>query len=127
MSYGRNYRSFAGKNGPGHNFFIKRPQILDGTASPSHDQHVKIHIVQDLNGLYYAVFCLFPLNLGRTQNKLHKGIAPSGNIHNIPDGRSGTGRYDANLCSIAGNRTLILGVKHSHFFQLVSQRFKPFK
>ena len=40
VSHGRDHRDLGIVNGVGHDFFIERPQILNGAATPANDQKI---------------------------------------------------------------------------------------
>ena len=127
VTYRRNHRRPAVKNRPCHRFFIKGPQILNGSAAPANNQHVQSHLIQCLYSTDNTGCRPGPLNQSRIQNKLNVRIPSGCNIHNIPNGRPGTGCHYSHSPGIAGNRLLILRSKHPHFFQLISQSLKPQK
>ena len=127
MAYGRNYGGRAVKNSSGHPFLIKSPEILDGASAPSYDQNVQPQLIQGLNPLCNAVLGLFSLYKRRIENQLDIGIASGCNVHDITDSSPCAGSDDADPSGISGNGTLIAGIKHPHFLQLISQRFKPCK
>ena len=88
MAHGRDHRRLTGKNCPGHFFLIESPQILHGTAAPTHNDNVHTVLVQNLDSFYDTVHRSLALNQRRIENQLDEGIPPPRDIHDIPDGRS---------------------------------------
>ena len=126
MPYRRNHRCPAVKNCSCNFFFVERPQIFNGSAASSDNDHIYVILIQHTYTFYNALFRAFSLHKCRVQNKLYKRISSSGNVHNIPDRSSGRCCHNTDSSCICRNRHLIFRSKHSHLFQLTLKSLKTF-
>ena len=84
MAHSGDNRDIRGVDGPGYPFVIKCPQILDGSAAPAHDQHIRqLPAVGVANGAHDLRRRLHTLHPHRQQQHLGNGIAPPQNADHV--------------------------------------------
>ena len=90
-------RLAASRNGPGHAFLVKSPQVLHAAATPSHNDNVhRVQPVQQRNTRGNFPGRAFALHLNRAQVQRHSRKAPSADPGNIVNDRAGLAGYHAN-------------------------------
>ena len=124
VSHGGNDGSLRIKDSPGHLFLIEGPQVFDGTSAPSHDEHVKAHLIQGPDPPYDAVRRIPALHQGGIEDQLHIWIPPPGYVADILNGGSRGSSYDADPHGISRDRLFVAGIEHPHLLKLLLQLFE---
>ncbi len=115
MSHRRDNGHGTVKHRLGHFSGVKGPQILNGAAAPAHDYHIHSLLFQSPNASDHTGRRLISLDNGGIEQNLHIGIAPGGNLYNIPHRRPGVRRYHPQRADKPGDGLFILGSKHAQF------------
>ena len=121
MSHRRDHRDAAVEDGPGHRLLIEGPEILNGSASSSRNDHIHLLLFQHPDSPDDAGYRALSLDQGRVEDQLYIGVSPSGNIDDVPHRCSGRRRHDPHPADIGGNGLLVFRREHSHLLQLPLQ------
>ena len=125
MPYTRNYWQTRLKNSSYHNFFVKCPEILNGTSSTTNNEQVQIvPLISTRNISRNFLRRTFTLNLGRIEKNVDTWKASANGRDNISNnGSTATGYYTNSLRKL-GQRLLEAFLKQAFFCQFFLELFK---
>ena len=107
-------------------FLIEGPEVFEGSSSPANNNDVHFFCFQRPDPADNAVRGRFSLNDGRVQDNLNIGIAPSCNLNDITDSRTGGGGDNTQAPDKGRNGLFIGRIEHSLLQELLFQLFKAF-
>ena len=113
------------KNSPYHNFFVKGPEILDGTTTTTNNQQVQIVLLISTRNIS-SNFLRRPLtlHLGRIEKNIDTWKAPADGRDNISNNGSTTTCHHTNSLRKLGQRLLESFLKQAFFCQFFLELFK---
>ncbi|CIV57672.1 Uncharacterised protein [Streptococcus pneumoniae] len=125
MSHTRNNWQTRLKNSSYHNFFVKGPEILDGTTTTTNNEQIQIvTLISTRNISSNFLRSPFTLNLSRIEKNIDTWKAPADGRDNISNnGSTATGYYTDSLSKL-GQRLLEAFLKQAFFCQFFLELFK---
>jgi hypothetical protein len=124
MSHCGNNGNAAVKHGLGHGFFIKGPQVFNGSAAASHNHHIHTQLLQRMDPLDDAGCRLFSLYDCRVEDNPDIRIPPACDIDNILHSCPGRRCYHPQGPDVFGHRLFILRGKKPPLGQFFLQPLK---
>ncbi len=126
MAHSRDNGNCTVKYGLRHLPLVEGPQILYGSAAPSHNHHIDPQGLQRPYAGCDAGCSALPLNQSRIQNDLHIWIPPACNLDDVPNGGSRICSHHSQSPDESGYGALMLLSEQPGCLQLLLEPLEPF-